>query len=546
MPMPAPEPPQDLDERLADLAALVPNACRSATPGFEALGGWARENHDSSVRSRLYIRDLGPFDGGSHGADVWKTFTDCAEGLVAVDGARQYGEIPLEGRIQPNPDAEPWLAVKRREHGTDILNSASVNDAEHYLSAWHDARAASRVLTVAAAGNQRGRPTADFADAEGQFGEREGLAERLEDALYIVVAGYAGEGGERRPAERSSVCSETTRMLCLFAPWEGPAGGGTSFSAPQAAAALDAVWSIWPDMDAVDLRNLAFDCAENMPAPEGQTTVTESLSYTNGRSFSSQTSAQWGHGILSLACLFTPNGGLRNPATGEPLSGGIFGPLSGPVVGALAAGADYTGRSFGYGFARPARAENWALKAAMNAGSAQAGPALPAAVYGAAFGSGSLARRGRLRLDLAAAGNALAVSAQSQASVWILRAGLAIQPEGAGSLAGARSFRAPAVVSAALRIGYARPVSRTVTVWLGADHWRAASIQPRSLWEDADLAETRLTAAFTFQAASHQLTLQGVWQSGLRGRLTVSGRPWILTPRPQRALWLTWRHAAPG
>ena len=95
--------------------------------------------------------------------------------------------------------------------------------------------------------------------------------------------------------------------LCLFGPWQDPEGGvGTSASTPQVAAALDTTWTVWPDMDILDLRNLAFDCAENMPAPEGETAVTRSYSYKNGRSFTSDTNSTWGHGILSRSPVSSP------------------------------------------------------------------------------------------------------------------------------------------------------------------------------------------------------------------------------------------------
>ena len=86
-------------------------------------------------------------------------------------------------------------------------------------------------------------------------------------------------------------------------------------------------------MDVLDLRNLAFDCAENMSAPDGETAVTRSYSYSNGRTFTSDTNSRWGHGILSLTCLYTPNGGLQDPTTGNPISGGIYGPVAGPITG---------------------------------------------------------------------------------------------------------------------------------------------------------------------------------------------------------------------
>ena len=147
---------------------------------------------------------------------------------------------------------------------------------------------------------------------------------------------------------------------------------GTSHATPQVSAALDTVWAVWPDMDVLDLRNLAFDCAEHRPAPEGETATTRSYSYKNGRSFTSDTNSTWGHGILSPTCLFTPNGGLQNPTTGEAISGGIYGPLAGPVAGASIIGVDYTGRDFGHGFAYPVARENFALDAAANLSAVQA------------------------------------------------------------------------------------------------------------------------------------------------------------------------------
>ena len=178
--------------------------------------------------------------------------------------------------------------------------------------------------------------------------------EESQTALWLVIGGYLGEGDARQPASSSSTCGAAD-PLCLFAPWRGSTGTGTSLSTPQVAAALDSVWVVWPDMDVLDLRNLAFDCAENMDAPDGETAVT--------RSFTSDTNSRWGHGILSLTCLFTPDGGLQNPVTGNAISGGIYGPVAGPVTGASITGVDYTGRDFGYGFARPVARENWALLA---------------------------------------------------------------------------------------------------------------------------------------------------------------------------------------
>ena len=151
-------------------------------------------------------------------------------------------------------------------------------------------------------------------------------------------------------------------------------------------------------MDVLDLRNLAFDCAEDMPAPEGETATTQPvIPYKNGRTFTSDTNSTWGHGILSLTCLFTPNGGLQNPVTGNAISGGIYGPLAGVVTGASITGVDYTGRDFGYGFAYPVARENYALvsltQAAPRGGAATANlwPVQAiSGVYGLTHASGAL------------------------------------------------------------------------------------------------------------------------------------------------------------
>ena len=39
----------------------------------------------------------------------------------------------------------------------------------------------------------------------------------------------------------------------------------------------------------------------------------------------------------------------------------------------------------------------------------------------------------------------------------------------------------------------------------------------------------------------HEVSLQGVWRSGLSGSLDVDGRSWALSPRAESGVWLTWR-----
>ena len=77
---PAPPPPDPtFEERLAEWAEHDPNACRAQTPGFEALGGWLKNDGRELGTSRVWIDDVSEFsDSSGHGAQVWSTFTACA------------------------------------------------------------------------------------------------------------------------------------------------------------------------------------------------------------------------------------------------------------------------------------------------------------------------------------------------------------------------------------------------------------------------------------------------------------------------------------
>ena len=531
---------------------MDPNPCRARTPGFEALGGWLKDDGRDLGDSKVWVRDTGALsDAASHGAQVWLTLSDCS--VRSVVEAQYFDGMP------------PQYFDALFGDGRDSIESSSFSpdweDIEFpapepwanpyfYLDGTRDGQ---RILRVSGAGNDpQNRRTGELQTTLFQ----RALVEK-ETSLWLLVGGYVGEGDDRRPASSSSTCGEAD-PLCLFAPWRGPAGTGTSFSTPQVAAALDTVWAVWPEMDVLDLRNLAFDCAENMDAPEGETAVTRSYSYANGRSFTSDTNSTWGHGILSLTCLFTPNGGLQNPVTGTAISGGISGPLAGPVAGASIGAVDYTGRDFGYGFARPVARENLALasltQAAPRGGAATANlrpsgahngfRGLP---YGSAAYSGRLWHSGAVSVHLTAAaprgaaGNAMGLVTQWQNGNLTLRGGIAAQPEGVGSLSGSRAFRAPSAVSAALTMAYGREFRPSLSVHLQADHWRTLATRGRSLWEGAKLRESRLTAALVQRAGRHEISLQGVWRSGLSGSLDVSGRNWALAPDADSGVWLTWR-----
>ena len=378
---PPPPPEPTFEERLADLAEFDPNPCRAETPGFEALGGWLKNDGRDLGGSRVWIVDVGALDqplSESHGARVWASFTACAarstEDQYHSSGALHWESIRADGGdgIKSISSAPFWEDIDLPEPG--------IWDEYPYvrpgiLDRAHDGnRDGQRLLRLAAAGNDNGKRTSWLQDAGFQLALQESST-----ALVVLVGGYSGEGDNRAPAADipartssgltgSSLCGAAD-ALCLFAPWRAEGRDdtatkvGTSHSTPQVAAALDTVWAVWPDMDILDLRNLAFDCAENMAAPAGETATTRSYSYKNGRSFTSDTNSTWGHGILSLTCLFTPNGGLQNPVTGNSISGGIFGPVAGPITGASITGVDYTGRDFGYGFAYPVARENFALLA---------------------------------------------------------------------------------------------------------------------------------------------------------------------------------------
>ena len=146
-----------------------------------------------------------------------------------------------------------------------------------------------------------------------------------------------------------------------------------------------------------------------------------------------------------------------------------------------------------------------------------------------------------MSVDLTAAGNAIGAAAGWQIGGLTLRGGIAAQPEGAGSLTGSRAFRAPSTVSAAITAAYGKVLPNGFSAHFQADHWRTLTTQGRSLWENARLNESRLSAALVKRIGRHEVSLQGVWRSGLSGSLDVSGRAWALAPQAESGVWLTWR-----
>ena len=76
---PPPPPERTFEERLRDLAAHDPNSCRALTPGFEAFGGWIKNNGRELAPSRLWQTDFGSLDDRrSHGFQVRETRKECA------------------------------------------------------------------------------------------------------------------------------------------------------------------------------------------------------------------------------------------------------------------------------------------------------------------------------------------------------------------------------------------------------------------------------------------------------------------------------------
>ena len=548
---------------------MDPNGCRAQTPGFEAFGGWIKDNRSELGESRVWLPDRGEdlSDPTNHGANVWRVFSTCA---VRSDEDRYLPDIT---------GSEFWAMF--REDGRDAIVSRSgvtyprvmeipepgiwgeqpcqgMGGPDQCLDIAYDGhRDGQRLLEVRGAGNDDGMRTIHL-----YFPHYQLALQDWDKALIILVGGYGGffvdEEDKRNVNSNSSVCGDAD-ALCLFAPWSYSYSvddrttrvtEGTSFATPQVAAALDSAWAVWPDMDILDLRNLAFDCAENQDPREGESSTERTYSYRNGRSFTSNTNPTWGHGILSLTCLFTPNGGLQNPVTGNAISGGIYGPLAGPVTGASITGVDYTGRAFGYGFVRPVARENWALQVLARSAAVMASAAR-SREYALNHGSGDYSATswgiGDLRVNLTVAaarggeGKVLGFAAQGQIAGLTVRTGIAVQPEGVGSLTGSRAFRAPASVSAALTLAYGHRLTAGLSAHLQADHWRTVATRGRSLWEAAALRESRFTAALVRRFGRHEMSLQGIWRSGLSGSLDVGGRVWPVAPGAERGVWVTWK-----
>ena len=594
---PPPPPEPTFEQRLRDLAAHDRNPCRALSPGFEAFGGWITNDGRELEASRLWQTDSGSLDDeDSHGFGVRRTLDECAvrDLGVYISNATIWDVLEREKPDKPlvwsvsisrprafDPDYI-WPGWTNPPNSfPDLLNSES--DYEYDVlgvqSLGNFGFATPRPLadgTSHAAGRQGvvdwiDENAADIADEDERERLRElaqgwipiaekydwrmpttsetnqvflNAVESVDTALWLLIGGYQkNSSGDYEIHPHSSVCGKTG-PLCLFGQWTNRYAG-TSNTTPQVAAGLDAVLAVWPDMPLLDVRNLAMECADYQAPPDGSdssthTVTTTEFTYSTGRASSYDSNEWWGAGVFSLTCLFTPNGSLRDRRTDQIVSGGIYGPVAGPITGATISGVDYTGRDFGYGFAYPVARENFAMAATANLRPAQAIPGHYATYAPGAF-RGKLWQRGAVSVDLTASGNAIGAVAQWQVGNIIVQSGIATQPEGVGSLRGSRAFRAPSAVSAAVTAAYGKALPHGFAAHVQADHWRILATHGRSLWENARLNESRLSAALVKRIGAHEISLQGVWRSGLSGSLDVDGRSWALSPRAESGVWLTWR-----
>ncbi|MYE03516.1 MAG: BACON domain-containing protein [Bacteroidetes bacterium SB0662_bin_6] len=557
------------------------NNCQRQTEGFEEFGGWLaqRGHYQADSDSRVW-RHFGEAEGTNDG--VVRAFSDCTSDRRTVTTniladptltqPLEFGDLPaaenarvvlldtalqsvgqhLAGARHENPEyvwpdtGSGWYPTFTQDGaGTKFLHVQPLGDwGYESASGWQ---------SQLADWNTDGSDMSAWTDTAQQYGWRlPGIHERTSEgrrmladadtALWLLVGGYTGSGGHRRIHPNSAVCGEAGG-LCLFAPWaysyEDGYGftrtvEGTAVAAAQVAAALDNVLLLWPDYDLLELRDLVLDCAEDMgdAGPD----------------------SMWGRGVLSFACLFTPHGDLRDPRTGTILSGGIYGPLAGPLghvadapalLGAPFNGIDGTGRDFAYPLMRWSHRENHALLAATGASSGAAdAPLRGLAGFAARSRSSTILEDGNFSARIAAAGDTLGAAALwrpggvfARSGMWTFRGGLALQPEGAGPLTGSGVFRAPSMLSSAFSVAFQRSLGRNLYLNARAQHWMTLNAETRSLWEDAHLSEFRASASLSFRMGRARAVVQAQYAGGLRGRLNVAEQSIVLARQAARQLW---------
>lgn len=204
---PPPPPEPTFEERLADLATADMNACRAQTPGFEALGGWLKNDERENGRviggSRVWLHEGGDFEAvpapapEAHAANVRATFEACAVRLGAKY-LRSDDEVANEIDLLNTDDPE---------HGVLISLSAYTprDGGLEWFKRLDDASDGPDVMAVWAAGNSGGKP-AHLRDVQAARAAEltgteyyQSLNKALEsgnvaNARWIMVGGYSGEG----------------------------------------------------------------------------------------------------------------------------------------------------------------------------------------------------------------------------------------------------------------------------------------------------------------------------------------------------------------
>ena len=233
-PPPPPPPPEPMfDERLADLAAFDPNPCRARTPGFEALGGWLKNDGRELGGSRVWIDDVRGVGSTAvrvpRSARMGELHGLC--GSIHGRSLSQQRSVALGVRSRRWRRRDRFDFVGPRVGGyRNCRNRGVWSEYPHVRAGVLDVendgnRDGQRLLRLAAAGNDNGKRTSHLQRAGFQLALQESAT-----ALVILIGGYVGEGDDRAPAADiattsggmtgSSFCDDAA-PLCLFAPWRG-------------------------------------------------------------------------------------------------------------------------------------------------------------------------------------------------------------------------------------------------------------------------------------------------------------------------------------
>ena len=155
-----------------------------------------------------------------------------------------------------------------------------------------------RFLIVTSAGNS-GSPNPQLAE--------DSFLRLAQEGWVVVAAGTNVVGGEVVRHFDSDACG-FAKEYCIGAPYVPRSGyQGTSFSAPQVVAALSMILYRWPHLWPAD------SAADPPPTPEKLVSVLFACAKDTGIAGVDE---ELGHGLLSLDCLFTPDGSLiEDPET---------------------------------------------------------------------------------------------------------------------------------------------------------------------------------------------------------------------------------------